>query len=131
MLSVLEPSPNDPILQLAADFREDPRPQKLDLGVGVYKDSSGATVIPKAVKAAEARLLEEQATKSYVGLLGDVEFNAAMAELVYRVGLITTVDTSLVASKPIPFSGADISIQPDDPAGADLDAKSTTSPAQA
>ena len=82
MLSVLKPSPNDPILQLAADFREDPRANKLDLGVGVYKDSAGRTVIPQAVKIAEARLLEEQDTKSYVGLLGDTSFNAAMAGLV-------------------------------------------------
>ncbi|MEM7525467.1 MAG: amino acid aminotransferase [Pseudomonadota bacterium] len=82
MLSVLEPSPADPILQLAADFRADPRTQKLDLGVGVYKDSAGATVIPRAVKQAEARLLETQDSKSYLGLLGDVAFSHAMASLV-------------------------------------------------
>lgn len=82
MLSVLKPSPADPILQLAADFRVDPRPNKLDLGVGVYKDANGDTVIPQAVKVAEHRLLEGQDTKSYVGLLGDVEFSAAMSKLV-------------------------------------------------
>ncbi len=82
MLSVLTPSPADPILQLAADFRLDPRPSKLDLGVGVYKDANGDTVIPQAVKVAEHQLLEEQETKSYVGLLGDVEFSAAMSKLV-------------------------------------------------
>lgn len=82
MLSALRPSPADPILQLAADFLLDPRAEKLDLGVGVYKDAAGLTVIPKAVKAAEARLLAAQETKSYVGLLGDVAFSAAMTDLV-------------------------------------------------
>ena len=82
MLSVLKPSPADPILQLAADFRQDARETKLDLGVGVYKDSSGLTVIPRAVKVAEGRLLEEQDTKTYVGLLGDVGFCQAMGDLV-------------------------------------------------
>ncbi len=82
MLSTLTPTPADPILQLAADFRADPRDRKLDLGVGVYKDSSGLTVIPRAVKEAEAQLLSAQDTKSYLGLLGDTAFSAAMADLV-------------------------------------------------
>lgn len=82
MFSVLRPSPADPILQLAADFAADSRANKIDLGVGVYKNSAGETVIPRAVKLAEARLIEAQATKSYVGLLGDVGFSAAMTDLV-------------------------------------------------
>ena len=52
---------------------------KLDLGVGVYKDAAGRTPVMRAVKAAEARLLAEQDTKAYVGLLGDLAFVAAMA----------------------------------------------------
>ncbi|MGB0853827.1 MAG: aromatic amino acid transaminase [Pikeienuella sp.] len=82
MLSALYPSPADPILQLAADFAADPRTDKIDLGVGVYKNGAGETVIPRAVKLAEERLIEVQGTKSYVGLLGDVEFSAAMTGLV-------------------------------------------------
>lgn len=82
MLSALIPSPTDPILELIQEFREDPRADKLDFGVGVYKDSSGQTIIPRAVKMAETRLLEQQDTKTYLGLLGDVEFNQAMADLV-------------------------------------------------
>lgn len=82
MLSSLQPSPADPILQIIAEFQADPRPNKIDLGVGVYKDGAGLTVIPKAVKTAEARILESQETKSYLGLLGDVEFAAKMKGLV-------------------------------------------------
>ena len=82
MLSSLKPSPADPILQIMAEFQADPRPNKIDLGVGVYKDGAGLTVIPKAVKMAEARILESQDTKSYLGLLGDVGFASLMSELV-------------------------------------------------
>lgn len=82
MLSSLKPSPADPILQIIAEFQADPRPNKIDLGVGVYKDGTGLTVIPKAVKMAETRLLESQETKSYLGLLGDVDFAAQMKGLV-------------------------------------------------
>lgn len=82
MLSALEPSPADPILQLAADFRADTRPSKMDLGVGVYKNGAGETVIPRAVKLAEVQINQEQETKSYLGLLGDTAFSAAMADLV-------------------------------------------------
>lgn len=82
MLSSLKPSPADPILQIIADFQADPRPNKIDLGVGVYKNGAGLTVIPKAVKMAEARILESQDTKSYLGLLGDVGFAGLMTGLV-------------------------------------------------
>jgi len=82
MLSSLKPSPADPILQIIAEFQADSRPNKIDLGVGVYKDDSGLTVIPKAVKLAEARILESQDTKSYLGLLGDVGFASLMSGLV-------------------------------------------------
>lgn len=81
MFETLTPPPPDKILALMSLFAEDPRTDKIDLGVGVYKDAQGRTPIMRAVKAAEARLLAEQATKSYVGLLGDLTFVDAMADL--------------------------------------------------
>jgi aspartate/tyrosine/aromatic aminotransferase len=77
------PAPKpDGILQVMAAFRADPREAKVDLGVGVYKDASGATPVMRAVKAAEARLVEQQDTKTYTQLAGDPAFHTAMAELV-------------------------------------------------
>ena len=72
--SLPAPKP-DAILALMQTFREDPRPGKIDLGVGVYKDAGGATPIMRAVRQAERRLADEQETKSYVGPLGDAAFN--------------------------------------------------------
>ncbi|MBP7001936.1 amino acid aminotransferase [Amaricoccus sp.] len=82
MLETLENQPADKIIAMMAEFAADPRQDKLDLGVGVYKDANGRTPVMRAVKAAEKRLLEGQATKAYVALLGDSAFNEAMAELV-------------------------------------------------
>jgi aspartate aminotransferase len=63
-------------------FREDDRPDKVDLGIGVYKDDAGNTPIMAAVHEAERRLLEGETTKSYVGPAGSAGFNNAMAELI-------------------------------------------------
>ena len=82
MLSNLTAQPQDKILALVGAYRADPRPNKIDLGVGVYKDATGATPIMRAVKSAEELLWQTQKTKSYVGLAGDPAFSAAMSELV-------------------------------------------------
>ena len=82
MLSNLTAQPQDKILALVGAYQADPRQDKIDLGVGVYKDSTGATPIMRAVKSAEELLWQVQKTKSYVGLAGDPAFSTAMFELV-------------------------------------------------
>jgi aspartate aminotransferase len=72
----------DAILGLMATFRADPAPQKVDLGVGVFRDLSGNTPILDCVRRAEKRVLAGQSTKSYVGAAGREEFNHAVEELV-------------------------------------------------
>ena len=81
MLETLKPVPPDKIIEILNLFRADPRTDKLDLGVGVYKDADGRTPVMRSVKAAEARLLQEQDSKAYVGILGDLDFVAALGEL--------------------------------------------------
>jgi aspartate/tyrosine/aromatic aminotransferase len=73
----------DEILQLAIAFREDTRPEKLDLGIGVYRDASGNTPVMRAVKAAEQFLVTNEPSKAYLGLTGDERFNARLRELVF------------------------------------------------
>lgn len=82
MLNALKAQPADKILQLIAMFRDDPRPGKIDLGVGVYKDATGLTPVMRAVKAAEQQLWQTETTKTYTGLAGDPAFHAAMASLI-------------------------------------------------
>jgi aspartate aminotransferase len=97
MLEHLKPQPADKILMLMQSFREDPRTDKIDLGVGVYKDPTGLTPVMRAVKAAEKKIWESQNTKAYVGLAGDPAFLDAMIGLVLdgavardRIGAVAT-----------------------------------------
>jgi aromatic-amino-acid transaminase len=83
MIEDLAPRAPDPLLKIIKMFRDDPRSDKIDLGVGVYRDASGATPVMKAVKEAEKRLHAEQKTKTYVGQQGDVEFLRLVGELVF------------------------------------------------
>lgn len=79
----LQAQPADPLLAIIGLVRADPRPGKIDLGVGVYKDAVGNTPILRAVKAAERILNETQETKAYLGSEGDVRFVALMKEMVF------------------------------------------------
>ncbi|MBS3804482.1 MAG: aspartate/tyrosine/aromatic aminotransferase [Oleiphilaceae bacterium] len=81
MFEHLKVLPQDPILQLMQSFREDPRPDKVDLGVGVYRDAAGNTPIMGAVREASKRLLLSETTKSYVGPAGSQGFNSGLTEL--------------------------------------------------
>ena len=74
MFDTLASQPDDPLLALIGLFRSDARAGKVDLGVGVYRDETGATPIFRAVKKAERRLVETQPTKAYIGLEGDPLF---------------------------------------------------------
>ncbi|MCY6379156.1 aromatic amino acid transaminase [Hoeflea prorocentri] len=98
MFEALQPAPPDKILALMAQFREDERENKTDLGVGVYKDQYGETVIMRSIRAAEKRLYDEQKTKTYVGLQGDKSFCAAMGELV--LGNTVSPDNYRVCQAP-------------------------------
>lgn len=82
MLNNLHEQPEDKILQLMQMYREDPREDKIDLGVGVYKNAEGVTPVMRAIKTAEKQLWELETTKSYTGLAGDPGFQQAMIDLV-------------------------------------------------
>ena len=82
MFANLKEQPADKILALMQMYREDPRDNKIDLGVGVYKNAEGVTPIMGAVKKAEQLWWQEEATKAYTGLAGDPAFSDAMIALV-------------------------------------------------
>ena len=83
MFEALPDPKADAILALMTAFRADPREDKKDLGVGVYKDAAGKTPVMRAIKKAEQRLLDTQQTKAYVGPLGSPEFCSAMITQVF------------------------------------------------
>jgi aspartate aminotransferase len=73
---------SDSILGLMAKYRADPSTQKVDLGVGVYRDLSGNTPVLDVVRRAEKEVLAAQTTKSYVAAAGREEFNSSVEQLV-------------------------------------------------
>lgn len=73
-LSDLAPMQSDSLLELIALCDADPRPEKIDVGVGVFRDGAGTTPILTVIKAAEQRLVETQHTKAYLGSAGDKRF---------------------------------------------------------
>ena len=73
-LDDLPPVINDSLLALIALCAADPRPDKIDVGVGVFRDGAGNTPILKVIKEAEQRLLDTQKSKSYLGSAGDKRF---------------------------------------------------------
>ncbi|MCA3453598.1 MAG: aspartate/tyrosine/aromatic aminotransferase [Rhodobacter sp.] len=82
MFDALKPQPQDKILKLIQMFRDDPRPGKIDLGVGVYKDATGLTPVMRAVRTAGKRLWESETSKTYTGLAGDPAFHAALSGVI-------------------------------------------------
>lgn len=103
MFEALPEPKADAILGLMQAFRSDPRTDKLDLGVGVYKDSAGKTPVMTAVKSAEKQLLDSQDTKAYVSPGGSAPFCKAMIEQVFGAD----ADTSRIrAAQSVGGSGA-------------------------
>ena len=97
-LADLPPVKSDSLLALIAMANADPRPDKIDVGVGVFRDASGQTPILKVMKQAERILLESQPTKSYLGSAGDKRF----AELLRPVLLGEHADDERIAGTQTP-----------------------------
>ena len=75
--------PPDSILTLIEEYQNDSRDNKIDLGVGVYRDQSGQTPILETVKKAEQYLVDQQSTKTYLGSHGNAEFNEVIQALTF------------------------------------------------
>src|SRR5215213_7321475 len=73
-LADLAPVAEDSLIGLIALVNADPRPDKIDVGVGVFRDAAGNTPILKVMKEAEQRLVDTQVTKAYLGSVGDRRF---------------------------------------------------------
>ena len=100
MFQNLEPLPPDAIIGIMALFRQDDDPRKVDLSVGVYQDENGNTPVLECVRRAEQQLLEEQTTKSYVGIAGNAGFNESMEAMLFgedhsarQAGRVASVQT--------------------------------------
>jgi len=94
LLDRLEAKPTDSLLALIKLCNDDPRAEKIDVGVGVYRDAAGNTPILRCVKAAERILIENQQTKAYLGSAGDTRFVELVKPIVF--GEATADDDRIV-----------------------------------
>lgn len=83
MFSTVQALPVDPLLGLTKLFNDDPRDEKLDLGVGVYRTPEGTTPVMQAIQDSQQQCVASESTKSYVSPEGAPGFNAAILELLF------------------------------------------------
>lgn len=93
MFETLTAAPPDSILGLTEAFNRDPNPRKINLSVGVYQDAEGRTPVLRCVKAAEQRLLDGEATKTYLGIDGLPDYRRHVKQLMFA----DTIDSERVA----------------------------------
>lgn len=83
MLDRLSPQAPDALLALIRLHAADPRADKIDLGVGVYRTDEGDTPVFAAIKAAEQVLVDQQDSKSYLGPEGDMGFVTGLMPYIF------------------------------------------------
>ncbi len=106
MFEQFTPAPPDAILGLTEAFKKDPNPKKVNLGVGVYRDAQGRTPILASVKTAEERILQNEATKSYLGIDGSPEYATVVQELLFGADHPIVTDKRAVTAQGPGGTGA-------------------------
>lgn len=106
MFDHLSPQAPDAIMHLMELCKADPNPDKIDLGVGVYKTGDGATPIMRAVKKAEQLWWSEEETKTYVGTVGNANFRRHMLELILGANMHAELSPRLSSAQGAGGSGA-------------------------
>lgn len=83
MLESVELAPPDAILGLTEAFKSDPAPGKINLGVGIYQNAEGATPTLACVQQAEAHLLNQRLSKTYLPIQGSPAYTSKVQTLLF------------------------------------------------
>ena len=86
MFQHLEPYAGDPILSLNEAFQKDPRPDKVNLSIGIYFDDAGRIPVLACVREAEAQMLAESGPKPYLPIEGAAAMRSAVQGLLFGPG---------------------------------------------
>ncbi len=106
ILAALEMAPRDPILGLTEQFNADPRPNKVNLGVGVYCDDQGRVPLLESVRRAEQALAESAAARSYLPIDGIGAYNKAVQALLLGAESPLLTSGRLVTAQALGGTGA-------------------------
>ncbi len=86
MFQHVEPFAGDPILSLNEDFQKDPRPNKINLSIGIYFDDAGRIPVLDSVRGAEAQVVAKGGPKPYLPIEGAANFRTAVQHLLFGAG---------------------------------------------
>ncbi len=106
MFEKISAAPADPILGLTDEFKNDPRTEKINLGVGIYKNEAGDTPVLNTVKKAEAILLDTEKTKSYLSIQGTAEYGLAVQKLLFGTNAQVIADQRVQTAQAPGGTGA-------------------------
>ena len=106
LFSAVELAPRDPILGLNEAFGADTRPDKVNLGVGVYYDANGHVPLLRAVREAEKARLEAQLPRGYLPIDGIALYDAAVQKLLFGVGSPLLAERRVVTAQALGGTGA-------------------------
>ena len=83
MFKHVPPFAGDPILSLNEDFQKDPRPNKINLSIGIYFDDAGRIPVMDSVRRAEAMVVAKGGPKPYLPIEGAANFRSAVQQLLF------------------------------------------------
>jgi aromatic-amino-acid transaminase len=106
LFSAVELAPRDPILGLNEAFGADARPDKVNLGVGVYYDANGHVPLLRAVREAEKARLEAQLPRGYLPIDGIALYDAAVQKLLFGAGSPLLAERRVVTAQALGGTGA-------------------------
>jgi aspartate aminotransferase len=98
--------PEDPIFGIVSAFQKDPRPEKINLSIGIYQNESSQTPILQCVREAEQRVLKEEFSKSYLPIEGNPSFIESTAEVIFGKNLWTDLRSLSCGFQTIGGTGA-------------------------
>src|ERR1700756_321011 len=106
MFEHLEPFAGDPILSLNEDFQKDPRPNKINLSIGIYFDDEGRIPVLHCVHQAESQMWSTPAPKPYLPIEGDASFRRAVQALLFGEGSAAVASGRVVTLQTVGSSAA-------------------------
>ncbi len=93
--------PEDPILGLAQLVRQDPREDKVDLSIGIYRNESGKSLPMAVVKEVESKIASQSKSKVYLPIEGDPVYLFETAKIVIGESLFETIQEKIVMAQAV------------------------------
>ena len=106
IFAAVKMAPRDPILGLTEAFNADSRPNKVNLGVGVYYDDSGKIPLLAAVRSAEKSRLEAAPARGYQPIEGLGAYNQSVQNLVFGKDSPVLAEGRVVSIEALGGTGA-------------------------